>query len=84
MHRHFASPAKCSLGFESSDMPADIVNLRSIRKQRLRNQRQADAAANRLKFGQTKGEKLKVKAHAELEARRLDQAKRDVRNEHDE
>ena len=64
-------------------MPADIVNVRSIRKQRLRNQRQADAAANRLKFGQTKGEKLKVKAHAELEARRLDQAKRDIKNEHD-
>ncbi len=65
-------------------MTADIVNLRAARKLRLRDQREANAAQNRVKFGQTKAEKLKMKAETELEIRRLDQAKRDIKNEHGE
>ena len=65
-------------------MTASIVNLRSVRKQRLRAQRQAEAAENRVKFGRTKSEKLNVKANAGLDDRRLDQAKRDRTEEHGE
>jgi Domain of unknown function (DUF4169) len=65
-------------------MTAGIVNLRTVRKQRLREQRQADAAENRVKFGRTRSEKLNAKANADLEVKRLDQAKRDTKSRHDE
>ncbi|ODT80380.1 MAG: DUF4169 domain-containing protein [Pelagibacterium sp. SCN 64-44] len=47
---------------------ADIVNLRTFRKQKARSVREAEAEANRLKFGRSKGEKqqdLAEKARAE-------------------
>lgn len=65
-------------------MTAGIVNLRSVRKQRLREKRQDEAAENRVKFGRTKSERLNVKANAGLDDRRLDQAKRDRTDEHGE
>ena len=58
-------------------MTADIVNLRTTRKRRARDEREAKAAENRAKFGQSKTEKLTVKAVNELDRRRLDQAKRE-------
>ena len=61
----------------STLMTADIVNLRTARKRRARDEREAKAAENRAKFGQSKVEKLTVKAVSELDRRRLDQAKRE-------
>lgn len=61
----------------STLMTADIVNLRTARKRRTRDEREAKAAENRAKFGQSKTEKLTVKAVNELDRRRLDQAKRE-------
>ncbi len=58
-------------------MTADIVNLRNARKRRTRDQREIKAAENRAKFGQSKAEKMQVKAVSELDRRRLDQAKRE-------
>ena len=58
-------------------MTADIVNLRTARKRRARDDREIKAAENRAKFGQSAQEKLKVKAVSELDRRRLDQAKRE-------
>lgn len=36
---------------------ADIVNLRTFRKQKVRSHKEVEAEANRLKFGRTKAEK---------------------------
>jgi hypothetical protein len=54
----------------------DIVNLRRARKQKGRELKQAEADANRLRFGQTMGEKRRaeserVLADAKLDAHRL-------------
>jgi len=56
---------------------ADPINLNKARKAKARVTGQAKAAANRVKFGRTKTEKLSVKAEAERLARALDQTKRD-------
>lgn len=56
---------------------AEIINLRQARKVRQRVAGERTAAANRAKFGQTKGEKAKQQAEAEREARKLDGAKRE-------
>lgn len=47
---------------------ADIINLRQARKARVRKDKEQVAAANRAKFGQTKGER---------EARRIEEARQD-------
>ena len=59
-------------------LTADVVNLRNFRKQKARAEREAEAAENRAKFGQSKPEKLKRKKNAELDTRRLDQSKRET------
>ena len=56
-------------------MPADVVNLRQFRKRKARAEREADAAANRAKFGRSKAECEVSEKTAELEKRRLDQAR---------
>lgn len=56
---------------------ADIVNLRAVRKAHARTQAQADAAANRAKFGRTKAERELERMEAERAARLIDGAKRD-------
>jgi hypothetical protein len=57
---------------------ADIVNLRTARKRKARDAKDAQAAENRAKFGRTKAEKDLEKAKTALEARRIDAHKRDA------
>jgi hypothetical protein len=56
---------------------ADLVNLNRARKAKARAEKDAQAAANRARFGRTKAEKAADKAVAERLARTLDQARRD-------
>jgi hypothetical protein len=56
---------------------AEVINLRLARKARQRSQGEREAAANRSKFGRTKGEKERVAKEAEKLARLLDGTKRD-------
>jgi hypothetical protein len=51
---------------------AEIVNLRTARKRKARDEEAAKAEQNRVLFGRTKAEKNKSKAEAELAARRLE------------
>ena len=62
-------------------MGADIVNLRTARKRKVRAEREAQAAENRARFGQPKSEKQAHQKSSDLDARRLDQAKRDTRTD---
>ncbi len=50
----------------------EIVNLRTVRKQKRRAGDEKAAAENRAKFGRTKAEKATEKARAEKAARDLD------------
>ncbi|MBO9516747.1 MAG: DUF4169 family protein [Porphyrobacter sp.] len=54
---------------------AEIVNLRTARKAKLRVKKEVEASANRLKFGKTKGEKAQTIADKVRAARQLDGAK---------
>jgi len=56
---------------------AEIINLRNVRKRKARSEREALADANRLKFGRSKSERLLQDAEQTLEARRLDEHKRE-------
>lgn len=56
---------------------ADIINLKTIRKRKARAEREMTAEANRLKFGRTKHERVLREAEQSLEARRLDEHKRE-------
>ncbi|MEO8883633.1 MAG: DUF4169 family protein [Devosia sp.] len=56
---------------------ADIVNLRLARKAKVREGKEADAAANRAKFGRTKAEKQVEAAKTVLAEKALDGHKRD-------
>ncbi|WP_108397412.1 DUF4169 family protein [Devosia submarina] len=56
---------------------ADIVNLRTARKRKARDAKNAQAAENRAKFGRTKAEKDLEKAKAALEVRRIEAHKRE-------
>ena len=56
---------------------AEIVNLRSVRKAKARAGKEADAAANRQKFGRTKAEKQTEAAKAALATKTLDAHKRE-------
>ena len=58
-------------------MSAEIVNLRRARKSKARAGKQAEAAANRIKFGRSKAERTREAANAELHRRRLDSHRRD-------
>lgn len=57
---------------------ADIVNLRTFRKQKARSGKEAEAEANRLKFGRTKAEKQhealeKARVEKHVEGHKLDE-----------
>jgi hypothetical protein len=55
----------------------DIVNLNDRRKKKAREDKAAGAAANRAKFGRTKGEKKLEEQKRSADVRRLDGAKRE-------
>ena len=56
---------------------AEIINLKNIRKRKARAEREAIAQAHRLKFGRSKSERTLQEAEQGLEARRLDEHKRE-------
>ncbi|MFO0991758.1 MAG: DUF4169 family protein [Hyphomicrobiales bacterium] len=56
---------------------AEIINLKNIRKRNARVEREITAEANRLKFGRSKSERKLHEAEQSLEARRLDEHKRE-------
>ena len=56
---------------------ADIVNLRRARKDKARQQRESEAAANRRRFGRTKAEKAADKDAQERARRDIDGKKID-------
>ncbi|HEY0032973.1 MAG TPA: DUF4169 family protein [Devosia sp.] len=58
---------------------AEIINLRTARKQKTRDAKEVQAAENRLKFGQTKAEKDLTKAKNGMDAKRIDAHKREDR-----
>jgi len=58
----------------------EIINLNRARKAKTRAAEKAGAAANRLAFGRTKAERERMAGQTEIEARRLDGAKRDPGN----
>jgi hypothetical protein len=55
----------------------ELVNLRQARKQKLRAGKETTAEANRLKFGRTKGEKLKEASEKARAEKHIDGHKRD-------
>lgn len=54
---------------------SEIINLRQVRKRRLRAEQDQTASEHRAKFGRTKGEKKRAAAEADRDGRRLDQAR---------
>lgn len=50
----------------------DVINLRQARKKMARRRDEAEAAANRERFGRTKGERRKHDAERQESERRLD------------
>jgi phage protein D len=57
---------------------AEIVNLRTIKKQAARKAARAEADANAAKFGRTRAERTLDKAQAEKAARDLDAHRRET------
>lgn len=55
----------------------DLVNLRTVRKRKARDEKSATAAENRVLFGRTKSEKALQRAETEKAGARLDGHKRD-------
>ncbi|CAN5671020.1 hypothetical protein BH11PSE3_BH11PSE3_47340 [soil metagenome] len=56
---------------------ADIINLRQARKDKARQEREAEADANRRRFGRSKAEKAvdkdaKARADREIDGKRID------------
>lgn len=58
-------------------MPADLINLNRARKDKAKRDRQAEAEANRVKFGRSKAEKQSARDEAERSARALDAHRRE-------
>jgi hypothetical protein len=56
---------------------AEVVNLRSFRKRKAREDKETAAQVNRAAFGRTKSEKELSKAKRVLEKKALDKHKRD-------
>ena len=54
-----------------------IVNFNRAKKAREQARAKDEAAANRVKYGQTKGQKARAKSDADRAARTLDGAKRE-------
>jgi phage protein D len=63
--------------------PGNLVSLSRARKARARAARKAEADANALRFGRTKGERAAGQARADKSARMLDALRRDTRAERD-
>lgn len=59
--------------------PGNIVSLARARKARARAARKAEADANALRFGRTKGERAAAEARADRTTRMLDAHRRDTR-----
>lgn len=57
-------------------MSAEIINLRQVRKLKERAAREADAAANRAKYGQTKSDRQLSDAERERNQKVVDNAYR--------
>ena len=55
---------------------AKVVNLRNIRKQKKREEKEVLASSNRANFGRTKSEKELSKAKLALDKKKLDEHKR--------
>ena len=53
-------------------MTGEVVNLRTFRKKKQREEREAKAAENRSKFGRTKAQKLRDEADKDNQARHVD------------
>ena len=53
-------------------MTGDVVDLRTFRKQKQREEKEAKAAENRSKFGRTKAEKLRDQTDKDNQARHVD------------
>ena len=60
---------------------ADIINLRSARKQKARADKETQAQQNRILFGRTKAEKLKQAAQKALADKHIDGHKKDDSHE---
>ena len=58
-------------------MMAEVVNLRSFRKRKAREDKETAAEVNRAAFGRTKSEKELSKARLALEQKALDRHKRE-------
>ena len=56
---------------------ADIINLRNIRKQKARADKEAQAQQNRVLFGRTKAERLKQAAEKAQADKHIEGHKRD-------
>lgn len=57
-------------------MTADIVNLRRARKNKVRTAKEAQAAENRLRFGQSKADRQAMVGQSRIDRARLDGARR--------
>jgi Domain of unknown function (DUF4169) len=51
---------------------ADVVNMRNVRKQKQRAEKEEHAALNRARFGRGKAEKKNEKAQKALDGKRLE------------
>ena len=60
---------------------ADIINLRNVRKQKARADKDAQAQQNRILFGRTKAEKLKQAAEKAQADKHIDGHKKDESHE---
>lgn len=56
---------------------AEIVNLRRVKKQQVRQNAAQQASENRVRHGRTKAERMKDEAERERERKRLDGLKRE-------
>lgn len=56
---------------------AEIINLRTVRKQKARAEKDVQAAQNRVLFGRTKSEKLKQSTEKALADKHIDGHKKD-------
>lgn len=56
---------------------AELINLRTARKRKARDQQSAQADQNRITFGRTKAEKNLTQAKVDQASKRLDAHKRD-------
>ena len=57
-------------------MTAEVVNLRTVRKQKKRAEKASESATNRAAFGRSKAEKELTRARLALQQKALDKHKR--------